>query len=226
MDKDNSSDEIISDEQAAKDRAYERGYNCDMPHIPFSLQWTIPEDQLIPLKDSIIGRLFSTSISNTPSFEYYLGIFPNGDVDKHRGRAWIFLSLKLGNEKKVETEFTITVKSANFSKKYSYIYEESIGYGHNIAKTNELFDPNKNFFVNGKFTVKISGTFKFGDDISEAMEQQKWEGAVLGDKLWKDDTKDFTIVVDGKETKAHKLVLYSQSDVFSAMLKSCLFCNA
>uniref|UniRef100_A0A914Q3J1 BTB domain-containing protein n=1 Tax=Panagrolaimus davidi TaxID=227884 RepID=A0A914Q3J1_9BILA len=191
-----------------------------MPHIPFSLQWTIPEDHLIPLKDSINGRLLSTPISNTPDFEYCLKINPNGDVDKRRGQAWIFLRLKLGNQKKVDTEFTITVKSANISRKCSNIYVESSGYGSYIAKTSELFDPDKNFFVDGKFTVKVYGTFKFGDDISEAIEQQKWEGAVLGDKLWKDNTKDFTIVVDGKETKAHKLILYSQSDVFSAMLNS------
>jgi hypothetical protein len=191
-----------------------------MPHIPFSLQWTIPENQLIPLKDSINGNLFSTPISNTPGFEYFLSIFPNGDDDEDRGEAWIFLHLKLGNQKKVETEFTVAVKSVNFSKKCSYIYLKSQGYGQYIAKTNELFDPDKNFIVDGKFTVKVYGTFKFGNDISEAIEQQKWEGTVLGDKLWNDNKKDFAIVADGKETKAHKLILDSQSDVFSAMLNS------
>jgi hypothetical protein len=191
-----------------------------MPHIPFSFQWTIPEDQLIPLKDSIYGHLWSTPISNTPGFEYCLEIYPNGDDDEHRGQAWIFLYLKLGKQKKVETEYTIAVKSVNFSKKSSHIYLKSKGHGHYIAKTNELFGPDKNFFIDGKFTVKVYGTFKFGDDISEVIEQQKWEGAVLGDKLWKNNTKDFVIVVDGKETKVHKLILYSQSDVFSAMLNS------
>uniref|UniRef100_A0AC35EXL4 BTB domain-containing protein n=1 Tax=Panagrolaimus sp. PS1159 TaxID=55785 RepID=A0AC35EXL4_9BILA len=179
-----------------------------MPHIPFSLQY------------SINGYLWSTPNSNTPDFDYYLKIYPNGYGDEHRGNAWIFLHLILGNQKKVETEYTIAVKSVNFSKKSSHIYLKSKGHGHYIAKTNELFGPDKNFFIDGKFTVKVYGTFKFGDDISKAIEQQKWEGTVLGDNLWNNNTKDFAIVVDGKETTAHKLILYSQSAVFSAMLNS------
>uniref|UniRef100_A0AC35EVA8 BTB domain-containing protein n=1 Tax=Panagrolaimus sp. PS1159 TaxID=55785 RepID=A0AC35EVA8_9BILA len=190
-----------------------------MPHVPFAFQWIIPENQLLRLKDSVDGSLHCYPVC-VSGVEYYLQIFPNGNNDEHRGRAWAFLQLKLGKLKKIEADYVVAVESANYTRKINKIYDKPQGCGNFCCSTEDLFNLEKKFIVDGKFAIKIYGVFKYEDTVS-ALAEQRWNGGEVCDKLWKtDDHKDFTIVVGKNEIKVHKLILGTSSAVFSAMFNS------
>uniref|UniRef100_A0A914PGF2 Uncharacterized protein n=1 Tax=Panagrolaimus davidi TaxID=227884 RepID=A0A914PGF2_9BILA len=177
------------------------------PPIPFAYQWEIPENQLIPLKDKISGLFKSRTISYVSGIEYHFYIYPNGYGEENRGKMQIGLYMKFGDgnsnlskKMKVQAVFTILIESANISKYVEFYYEQTGGLGQPIIGTKDFYNPEKKFFVDGKLIIKVYGTFKF--ETSDAIEKQKWNGAVLGDKLWeKDESKDFTISVENKEIK-------------------------
>uniref|UniRef100_A0A914QRF5 BTB domain-containing protein n=1 Tax=Panagrolaimus davidi TaxID=227884 RepID=A0A914QRF5_9BILA len=196
-----------------------------MSEYQINLEWTIAEDRLKDMKDSINNEYLESEefiAFYSSGVEYFLKIYPNGNNEGCRGKTKIFLHMKLGNAKKIEAEYKISFKFAEWSRKFNYTFEKSEGRGISCCTVAELFDPNKKFLVDGKFTFKVEGILLIEH------EESKWKRKLLQPKrtttqglrdLWNTDFKDFTIISDGKEINVHKNVLACQSTVFAAMLK-------
>uniref|UniRef100_A0A914PKJ6 Lipoprotein n=1 Tax=Panagrolaimus davidi TaxID=227884 RepID=A0A914PKJ6_9BILA len=175
---------------------------CEMPQIPFGLEWTIPAYSLFELKNTT-NCLLSTSISNIPEFEYYLSIFPNGFNEKNRGKTWIGLQLELKDVKQVKADYKIIIESETYSVEKHVIYENSTGSGEFIAGMGEFFSKGSNFISYGKLTIKIHGFFKFERKTNIPFGVKEFE--FNSNKLWKNNDKHFTrkryIIVENKEIK-------------------------
>uniref|UniRef100_A0AC34FGG7 Speckle-type POZ protein n=1 Tax=Panagrolaimus sp. ES5 TaxID=591445 RepID=A0AC34FGG7_9BILA len=198
-----------------------------MSEYPFVLEWTVPRDRLHALIRSYNQNEYIKSDTfgalNVTGVQYYLRIYPNGDCFERRGQAMICLYLNLGDEKRVEAEWTFSIKSANWSHKMNKVYDGIGGHGYTFCTTVELFDSSKKFFIDRKLTVNIEGIFKIHHADSKwktDILKSPWKASSNFGDLWNKGYEDFTIVVDKKEIKVHKCVLAAQSPVFDAMFNS------
>uniref|UniRef100_A0A914QD00 BTB domain-containing protein n=1 Tax=Panagrolaimus davidi TaxID=227884 RepID=A0A914QD00_9BILA len=193
---------------------------------PIALQWKIPEERLKDLKNKSGEHLSSASfnVPNIPDVQYYLELFPNVTENGVTDEIWIYLHLQNLDKRKIEADFKIFIETANvsFSKDSVFIGYESDGI--KCCTMEELFDPEKNFIVDFRMTIKMDGTLSFEKEGDE--NDRKWDGGNFGDSLglglWsQEENKDLIFVAGGgKEIKAHKSVLSARSPDFAEIFES------
>jgi hypothetical protein len=189
-------------------------FKVDLPPkiaYPISLQWKIKESDLAALKDSENGFLKSKKfiVSLNPNIYFFLTIFPNGFNDEHRGKAYIFSSTSIGTEAIVK----FSIDSANYAYIMQYLFEQNLGRGTSPCSTEDLFNPENQFIVNGEMIVKAVGTLLITKDREPTV--MALEKGIVPKGYHQG--KNFTIVVGDKSIKLHKHVLKAASPVFIAM---------
>uniref|UniRef100_A0A914PNE6 BTB domain-containing protein n=1 Tax=Panagrolaimus davidi TaxID=227884 RepID=A0A914PNE6_9BILA len=174
---------------------------------PISFEWKIKEEDLREIINEELnnGRLCSdkTSVSSCFDFNYCLKISPNeireGD---NEAKTWLFLSVDMGDEKKIEAVFDFSIDSAQNNRGFEYVFEKSVGWGGPLCSTEDLFNPSKKYFVDAEET-RIS-MLKCKNDFVPKF-------AIT------DEDKDFLIII---VHVIHKQVLKDVSPVFAGMLQS------
>uniref|UniRef100_A0A914QMN9 BTB domain-containing protein n=1 Tax=Panagrolaimus davidi TaxID=227884 RepID=A0A914QMN9_9BILA len=198
--------------------------NLTKDTLPFAIQWKIPKNYFHGFQTPTDECLKSDAYDfpNIPALQYCLRIYPNDE--EFPGECWIYLYLKLPNDKmKIESYFTVAIESANFSFKENHIFNEiKSGRGKKCCKTEELFDPEKKFFVDEEMTIKVDGFLMVE---TNSVERKIWNcknfSGLLGLSLWaQENSKDFTIFVDEKKIDVHKCVLSAISPVFARIFES------
>uniref|UniRef100_A0A914Z0N3 BTB domain-containing protein n=1 Tax=Panagrolaimus superbus TaxID=310955 RepID=A0A914Z0N3_9BILA len=190
---------------------------------PIAIKWPIAENRLKALKDKpgeVLSSIFFNAC-NIPGLQYYIKIYPNENKETLAGQASIFLHLKYNDKLKIEANLEVKIESANYSFKYNRVAENLYLLGGRCCTTEELFDPENRFIVDGKMIIQIEGSLMVEKEMPK-------KGETFGDNrdalclgLWnQEENKDIIITADGKEVTAHKLVLATRSPVFAAMFQS------
>ena len=167
------------------------------------MEWIIDEKALRHAAETSRGqesKYFKTLI---PDVEYYLQINPNGDT--RRGEVWTFLYFE-NSTKKIQANWTVSIKSASWEKHLHYIYDfqSTNGYGTKVCSLEDLFNPDKNFFVDGKMKIKLECNLKVLDLKRKATS----EVSTLAELLSEREDKDFVIAVGEDEVKVTVISLF------------------
>uniref|UniRef100_A0A914QQ88 BTB domain-containing protein n=1 Tax=Panagrolaimus davidi TaxID=227884 RepID=A0A914QQ88_9BILA len=194
---------------------------------PIAVELIISEDKLNEEKNSGNG-LFSEwfDASNIPGVRYRIGIFfflgdaMIGPNSLETGKTWFFY-FEL-NKRNIDAVFNMTIKSANYVLKKHLIPGKKDIIEEKLCTTEELFDPEKRFIVDGKMTVYMDGILSIEKEAENEILLQFDDtfDSKLGLALWEQENKDFIISAGGKEIHAHKNVLAARSPVFSRMFVS------
>uniref|UniRef100_A0AC35ETP6 BTB domain-containing protein n=1 Tax=Panagrolaimus sp. PS1159 TaxID=55785 RepID=A0AC35ETP6_9BILA len=118
----------------------------------------------------------------------------------------------------------MTVKSTNCVLKKYFVFEKEGLILEKLCTTEEFFDPEKHFIVDGEMTINMDGilTIEKEAENEKLLQFDDTVDSKLGLALWKQENKDFIISADGKEIHAHKNVLAARSPVFSRMFETAM----
>uniref|UniRef100_A0AC34FPI4 BTB domain-containing protein n=1 Tax=Panagrolaimus sp. ES5 TaxID=591445 RepID=A0AC34FPI4_9BILA len=176
--------------------------------------WSIDKKALkeVRVGGNLVSPVFQTTIAGV---EYYISIAPNDTSNDGTDGSYVNCCLYVETDTYIDANFTFTIPSANISKtcKSSACGDNEIIETVSVCSRESLFEPKNKYFQNEKLTLQLRGTFNINliDNI---------EFESLGEMLWCEDNKDFTIQVEDKEIKAHKFILRQCSPFFEAMFNS------
>uniref|UniRef100_A0AC34G815 BTB domain-containing protein n=1 Tax=Panagrolaimus sp. ES5 TaxID=591445 RepID=A0AC34G815_9BILA len=160
---------------------------------PISIQWIISKARLDDLlKVSTIQCFKSDSwdaFGNDSGVKYCFYLHPwVYNLMNDENESILSLNVTLGNEKRIESEYKISIKSVNFSIIRKDIFDKNLsirGFGCCICLSRDLFDPVKNIFVDGKMVIKVEGVLKV-------------ERPNIQKLTWENGDLEKNIFVDGK----------------------------
>uniref|UniRef100_A0AC35GAY5 BTB domain-containing protein n=1 Tax=Panagrolaimus sp. PS1159 TaxID=55785 RepID=A0AC35GAY5_9BILA len=109
-----------------------------------------------------------------------------------------------------------SIDSANYAYIMQYLFEQNLGRGTSPCSTEDLFNPENQFIVDGEMIVKAVGTLLITKDREPTVIALE-KGIV---QKGYHQRKNFTIIVGDKSIKLHKRVLKAASPAFTAMFDS------
>uniref|UniRef100_A0A914R5T2 BTB domain-containing protein n=1 Tax=Panagrolaimus davidi TaxID=227884 RepID=A0A914R5T2_9BILA len=165
--------------------------------------------------------------SNIPGIGYQIRLHPARVLPGEIQTMTFYFLVSVGNEKEVYGNYTVEIKSANFSQTHRINYQstDTQAFGKYIAPRYELFNPENSFFADEKLFLQFSGVLNvFRPDSAVVLQScncKKQKPQSLGDLFWFNGDQDFKILVgDNMEVLAHKSILSLRSEVFRRMFKS------
>uniref|UniRef100_A0AC35FCH9 BTB domain-containing protein n=1 Tax=Panagrolaimus sp. PS1159 TaxID=55785 RepID=A0AC35FCH9_9BILA len=170
---------------------------------PFSFEWIIKEETLREDKFSLETPEFD--IPNFSDVKYYVTLIPTDNF------TLIYLNLT-PNNMKITAKCNVLCKSADISITLS---------PSTASQTwcNDLLDTSKNFIVDKKLVLFITGSFTI-ENVDEVEAKMAKVDKNLGLMLWESEAdKNVSIVIDGEnKLKAHECVLKRRSPKFAKLL--------
>uniref|UniRef100_A0A914QM94 BTB domain-containing protein n=1 Tax=Panagrolaimus davidi TaxID=227884 RepID=A0A914QM94_9BILA len=193
--------------------------------VPISIRWKIPKQKLLNESKKEEWRIKSEefSVKEISGVSYHVGIDSFFSQNNNGKCVFLTLVLKMENELKMNVNYNLCVPTANYNGTNSEFKNEKEHFCVTlIGKIDELFDPTRNFIVNDSMIITMEAiiTVQMNLSHSAVLVSEESKFCKLGLKLWDRDDKDFTVIVDGKEIKVHKLIVSTESSVFNQMIKS------
>uniref|UniRef100_A0AC34F9B5 BTB domain-containing protein n=1 Tax=Panagrolaimus sp. ES5 TaxID=591445 RepID=A0AC34F9B5_9BILA len=184
--------------------------------LPFAIKWTVKESDLKALGPSNSGALNSKRKRLNPHIQYHLSCYPYGT--KEDSQTTVVLNLELGRSHKVSADFTLQILPNLFSENVSHFFEKTGTHACFICSSEELFNVEKKYFVDGEMTIYLHGILKYQETQMENVATTNARN--LGKALFDRSDKDFAFVVKGQQIMIHKYILGVQSPVFDKITQT------
>uniref|UniRef100_A0A914PE28 BTB domain-containing protein n=1 Tax=Panagrolaimus davidi TaxID=227884 RepID=A0A914PE28_9BILA len=184
-----------------------------MLEFPFSIKWTISEENLRALKNSNGKQYLKSDTFTAFKFSpipYHFELYPNRNSYENLGTVCIIFLIQC--QQNVYTKYSISNDSGNYIRNFDYVLTSDIdGFGARICKTEEYFDSKKSYIVQGRFTIKIEGSLKIKNY------ELKWNANNLD--LWNNFCGNFMFKIGENHIWAHQSFFASESPIFAAMFE-------
>uniref|UniRef100_A0AC35G370 BTB domain-containing protein n=1 Tax=Panagrolaimus sp. PS1159 TaxID=55785 RepID=A0AC35G370_9BILA len=173
------------------------------------MKWSINVENLrLPFGEYLESDIIETTI---PNVSYVACLYPNGKDNT----GFVHFRFYVNSDIPVDVKLTVSVPSLGFTYRYEKAVKELDTHfyecGSNLFSSTRLSNDEIE-----SLTIRLFG------NIKTQSRKRKFPSEIepLGHKLWKNDDKDFTFVVEDKEIKVHKLIMAGHSPVFQAMFNS------